>query len=238
MQELLEVANTRTEILQILQTHPGSTIGELGSQLGISPMGVRQHVAVLERDGLVYSSKRRGGTGRPANMYYLTDQGAELFPRAYGAFAEQLLAAVERLGGTEGIEHVLAEREDILYEQYTSQIGSGPTLHLWQSIAQVQENKGYHPELRVEGGEVVFRQYNCIVAHLATKYPQLCAHERQLFSRLVGAKVTSQGCAAAGEGPCEFRCQLANLGFNHSLPTSNSLPGRDAVASEALSSGE
>ena len=48
-----EMSETRMRILQLLKMRARMTVNQLTEALPISAMGVRQHLAVLEEEGLV-----------------------------------------------------------------------------------------------------------------------------------------------------------------------------------------
>src|SRR3712207_5444340 len=83
----------------------GRTVEELARALGLTNNGVRAHLAVLERDGIVRQrgSVRRGsGGGKPAYVYELTLEAEDLFPKAYEPALGRLLDVLaERLGPEE-----------------------------------------------------------------------------------------------------------------------------------------
>ena len=101
-----EQGQTRQEILALLRRHGQMTAGELSDRLGIGAVGVRQHMALLERDGLVHTAAVRRGVGRPSHLYALTSQAESLFPqpatRLVDASAPSLTVTVRQFYKTEG----------------------------------------------------------------------------------------------------------------------------------------
>jgi len=75
--------STRRQILEYLQRHGRGTVKELGQLLGLTSTGIRQHLTVLERDGLVDVREERGHVGRPTLVYSLTEKADALFPKTY-----------------------------------------------------------------------------------------------------------------------------------------------------------
>ncbi len=70
----------RRSLLQsLLDTREGMSVDALAARLGITHNAVRQHLAALERDGLVSPGETRPTGGRPHQRYVLTDTGRELF---------------------------------------------------------------------------------------------------------------------------------------------------------------
>src|ERR671914_2397833 len=86
--------STRGQIVTLLR-RSGRTVEELAHSQGLTANGVRAHLAVLERDGIVRQrgSVRRGGSGggKPAYIYELTPQAEDLFPKAYELVLRRLL---------------------------------------------------------------------------------------------------------------------------------------------------
>src|SRR5215218_9584316 len=83
----------------------GRTVEELARALALTHNGVRAHLAILERDGIVRQrgSVRRGsGGGKPAYIYELTEEAEELFAKAYAPALGRLLDVLsEQLGSEE-----------------------------------------------------------------------------------------------------------------------------------------
>src|SRR5919199_1925417 len=93
-----------------LLRHSGRTVEELARALGLTDNGVRAHLAVLERDGIVRQrgSVRRGsGGGKPAYVYELTQEAEDLFPKAYEPVLRRLLGVLAERLGSGGLETVL-----------------------------------------------------------------------------------------------------------------------------------
>src|SRR5918995_761865 len=98
------LGETRAKLLQLLRRPPGTITG-LSSTLGLTDNAVRTHIAALGRDGMVEQvGTQRDTGGKPARVYALTEEGEELFPKAY---AVVLGALVEEIARTDGWEHAV-----------------------------------------------------------------------------------------------------------------------------------
>lgn len=86
------------------------TAAELSEALGIGAVGVRQHLALLERDGLVHASGVRRAVGRPSHLYALTEAAEALFPKAYDHLLIDALEFVRAQGGEHAIAHLFEAR--------------------------------------------------------------------------------------------------------------------------------
>src|SRR6185295_10460090 len=100
--------STRGQIVTILRGAP-CTVEDLAEKLSLTDNAVRAHLSTLERDGLVRQSGLRRGSRKPHFTYVLTDEADRLFPKAYDALLNQLIAVLKtRLSPTE-IESALRE---------------------------------------------------------------------------------------------------------------------------------
>ncbi|MDI3298410.1 MAG: transcriptional regulator [Bacillota bacterium] len=196
--------STRGEILALLQQHPGATVAELSGELGITAMAVRQHLAILERDGLVRVGRRRGSAGRPAHVYFLTEAGQETFGQAYDAFAMEFLRAAERVGGRQLVDRLFAERAREMGEFLARRLGEEKGERRLRKLIEAEREGGYRGELRQGQGRFDFLQYNCPIAKVAARYPEACAHDHALYERLLAVRLERTGCAALGDGPCVY----------------------------------
>ena len=97
--ERKEQGATRQQILQLLRRHGQMTALELSQELNIGAVGVRQHLALLERDGLVEVSGVRRSVGRPSHLYTLTSEAERHFPKQYEQFALEVLDYIALQGG-------------------------------------------------------------------------------------------------------------------------------------------
>ena len=94
--------STRGQIVTMLRRSK-STVEDLARALDLSDNGVRAHLAILERDGIVLQRgslrRTRSGGGKPAYVYELTQEGEDLFAKAYEPTLGRLLDVLcERLG--------------------------------------------------------------------------------------------------------------------------------------------
>src|SRR3972149_490754 len=101
MMVALQMQSTRQQILEYIQRQGRATVKELGPLLGLPSTGIRQHLTVLERDGLVDAHEERGRVGRPTLVYSLTEKADALFPKTYDALASVLLQEIRSSEGNE-----------------------------------------------------------------------------------------------------------------------------------------
>jgi hydroxyethylthiazole kinase-like uncharacterized protein yjeF len=72
--------STRIEVLELLRRRGSASADEIAGELGITANAVRQHLANLEREGLVASEPHRQKRGRPAFRFSLTARADAIRP--------------------------------------------------------------------------------------------------------------------------------------------------------------
>jgi predicted ArsR family transcriptional regulator len=97
---------TRSRLLALLREGEW-TVDDLATRLGLTDNAVRFHLATLEGAGTVRKEGilRKGGAGKPADLYTLTPDAAESFSRAY---APVLAACVSELRETMSTSQLVA----------------------------------------------------------------------------------------------------------------------------------
>ena len=113
---------TRQQMLDYLRRHSRATVKELNAHVGLTSTGVRQHLTVLEREGLVESEEERGRVGRPALVYRLTDTGDALYPKAYDQLANILLEEVREVAGGKTLQTLLRRVATRFAEPYRERL--------------------------------------------------------------------------------------------------------------------
>ena len=85
--------SSRGRVLALLQ-RGGLTADDIASALRITTNAVREHLAGLERDGLVQRTGQRPGTTRPSQIFGLTPEVELLLSQAYVPFLAELVRVV------------------------------------------------------------------------------------------------------------------------------------------------
>jgi predicted ArsR family transcriptional regulator len=110
--------STRGQIVSLLR-RSARTVEELAGALGLTNNAIRNHLATLERDGIVrQEGLRRGpGAGKPATVYELDPDAESLFSNAY---APVLGAVIDVL-----INDLPAEQTDTVMRRVGHQLAAG-----------------------------------------------------------------------------------------------------------------
>lgn len=196
------------ELLKLLlENKAGLTVEELSQALAITRNAVRQHLAGLERDGLVVQAGTRPTGGRPELLYLLGDRGRELFPRRYSWFCQLLIESIRRETGSQGLARRLETLGAGVAGQLAAQAPPGGTAAVRiRQLAASMADLGYGAQVAEDTGAVpAIEANNCVFHHLAADYPEVCQFDLALMGAFVGAEVEHQECMVRGGRVCRFR---------------------------------
>jgi predicted ArsR family transcriptional regulator len=209
------VPSTRERILLLLRRHGRLSAPRLAELLNINSVGVRRHLGLLERDGLVESTVGKPSRGRPAAIYRLTDAGLERFPRHYDEVAREALAFLKDHDAA-ALSQFLAWRNERLAASYAGRVDGATLAERTDALAEVLSEQGFMAEVESAPGGLRLCQHNCTVEHLAAELPDLCTSEAELFERLLGTRVEREATVVDGAVRCVTRI---NLGRTIPSPT-------------------
>ena len=183
---------TRRGIAKLLKTEGPIDTAQLAQRLGLTAMAVRQHLYVLQREGLVTSEERPVPIGRPAKFWRLTREADRLFPEAYAELSVALIDSVKDAFGDEGLERVLTSRCARQRADYGKRIRPQDSLERkLNELAKVRSEEGYMAEIREEDdGGFLLVENHCPICAAANACQGFCSTELDLFRSVLGPGVT------------------------------------------------
>lgn len=198
--------STRGQIVTILRGSP-CTVEGLATRLELTDNAVRAHLSTLERDGIVRQSGIRRGARKPHYTYALTEEADGLFPKAYDALLNQLIAVLKvRLNP--------AEIEDVLREVGRSVAANTPNGHdgslqgRVQKALKVLEAIGGSAEIEQHDDKIVIRGNGCPLAAAVGVHPEVCRLAETLVGEIVKVPVVEK-CDRESRPQCRFEIQAA-----------------------------
>ncbi len=198
----------RGRIVTLLR-RSGRTVEELARELDLTDNGVRSHLAILERDGIVRQrgSVRRSGGGKPAYVYELTPEAEDLFPKAYESVLEELLSVLaERLGPEESEALLRAVGRRMAEGQAVPT--DGVRTRLEAAVAMLNELGGL-AELEERDGVLVIRGYSCPLTAVTPDHPEVCRLAETLLTELVGVPI-DEHCDRGTKPRCCFKVSTSD----------------------------
>ena len=183
---------TRRAITKLLKTEGPIDSAQLAERLGLTAMAVRQHLYVLQREGLVAAETRPVPIGRPAKFWRLTREADHLFPEAYAELSVALIDSVKDAFGDEGLERVLTSRCARQRMDYSKRIPKQASLERkLQELAKVRTEEGYMAEVRSEvDGSFLLVENHCPICAAANACQGFCSTELDLFRSVLGPGVS------------------------------------------------
>lgn len=196
---------TRQDILDYLRRHGRAPVKQLGSVLGLTSTGVRQHLNILERDGLIRAEEERGRVGRPALVYSLTEKAHNLYPKNYALLANLLIEEVRDSQSGSGLLPLLERVSVRMAETHLPRAESLPWRDRAEFAAQVLRDQGFEAECEVDGDDVVVRQYTCPFPAVAQRNSAVCAMDVHFIAKLTGCDARLTTSLLRSDDCCTYR---------------------------------
>jgi predicted ArsR family transcriptional regulator len=201
----LQMQSTRQRILEYLQRHGRGTVKELGELLGLTSTGIRQHLTVLERDGLVDAREERGRVGRPTLVYSLTDKADSLFPKTYDTLANVLIEEIRATEGNEKLQQLLQSVARRLAQPFTERVEGRPLSDRVDEAARIIEEQGCMVDCSEKDGVYFIDEYACPFPKTAAQDRAVCALHVEFVSILTDGDVKLTRSLMRGERACTYR---------------------------------
>ncbi|MCW8196280.1 transcriptional regulator [Proteobacteria bacterium 005FR1] len=188
-----QLADSQEEILLQLKQKGPQSARALAEILAITPMGIRQHLAILAEKGLVSEgAEHKQGRGRPVRPWQLTEKGHSRFPDAHSQVSVELIAAVRDTFGEDGLDRLIARRTDQTLANYRQALAQHETLPTkLRKLAEIRSREGYMAEVeRVDKGEWLLLENHCPICAAAKACQGFCRSELQSFQELLREQAT------------------------------------------------
>ena len=183
---------TSEKILSLLKIEGALTAKILASELGLTTMGVRQHLQALEDDGDIRFEDKKAVRGRPTRYWSLTTQSNSHFSDRHEELTVQLIDSVKVIFGDEGLEQLIAHREQASFLLYSDRLASKPDLlGKLEALAELRSEEGYMATVVVDDKAVYWLMENhCPICAAASKCLNFCRSELNLFQTLLAPYAT------------------------------------------------
>lgn len=184
----METSRSQAEILQRLKTRGPQSVKILAQQLGITTMGVRQHLSGLEELGLVMQTQEaRQNRGRPVHYWALSGKGHSQFPDGHQKLSIDLLDVIDVTLGSEQLASLVDLSCQSLEASYSAVLSATePDLgSQLTALAELRTADGFMAEIRLLPDGWLFIENHCPHYSAAKRCPQYCDSELSLFTQLL-----------------------------------------------------
>ncbi|MGS0680988.1 helix-turn-helix transcriptional regulator [Shewanella sp. 125m-7] len=177
---------TSDKILQMLKTQGQLTAKVIATELGLTTMGVRQHLQALEENRDVVFEDRKATRGRPTRYWALTPKSNSHFSDRHEELTVQLIDSVKTIFGDQGLEQLIAHREQMSLALYQTTLAASSDLESkLQALAKLRTDEGYMATLEHSDGCYWLLENHCPICAAASACLNFCRSELQLFQTLL-----------------------------------------------------
>jgi predicted ArsR family transcriptional regulator len=200
---------SQQEVLnQLLENRSGVTVDELIASVGLSRTAINQHLMTLEGAGYVRKGTPRKSGGRPQQVYLLTEEGANLFPKQYSWFSKLLIQTLREQLGEEKVSQYMYDLGVRLSANLIPRlVGKNRSERITELVKIMNETGFVAKMIAPEGSDKLARVEckNCVYHDLSKDYPEVCRFDIGFLSGLTGAEIEHQSCMQRGGNACRFR---------------------------------
>ena len=199
---------TRGQIVTLLRRGT-RTVEELAQALGLTDNAIRNHLAALERDGLVRAEgvRRTPGAGKPATLYELHPDAAPLLSRAYPPVLGAVIGVL--------VDELPAERTTEMLRETGRRLGrraggraSGDLDARVRAAASALEALGGDVDVLAAAKSYQIKGSGCPLSSVTCQRPEACEAVAGLVAEIAGA-TTKVRCEHGPKPRCCFEISSA-----------------------------
>lgn len=204
------LSKSQDKILHRLKTRGPQSVKILSNQLGMTTMGVRQHLADMAKHELVCQTEEEKQTrGRPVHLWKLTAIGHRQFPDTHSQVTLELIDVLRSNFGEDGLRQVIDQRGEQVRDHYQAELSkTGESLSdKIGRLSELRSEEGYMSEVRLLPDGWLLIENHCPICAAADSCQQFCVSEldtfRDLFKEL--ATVDRNDHLLAGARRCAYK---------------------------------
>jgi predicted ArsR family transcriptional regulator len=188
-------------ILFYLKAQGSATLAEVAAALAMTKQGALRHLTSLQEAGLVRSSSRKAGRGRPAHVYELAAAADDRFPQRHRELARELVEFLPQ----DQLKTFFKRRARAMATEYGGRVQGLSLEGRVREVARLATEHGHMAEVVPAGeGAYAIKQHNCPIADVAALTGHPCQAEQELYRRLLHADVKRDGWIPDGEPSCTY----------------------------------
>lgn len=195
---------TRRSILEILKTKGEATVEELAEVLGLTPMTVRHHLALLQKEGLISSRSIRRAVGRPHHSFFLSEKGQDFFPKRYDRLANRLLTQVEEMAGQHQVLQILEGYGRRMLEGYAWRLEDKELEDKVVEVCTILEEEGFPSIWENSPQGYLIHTVHCGIEEVAQRHPEACLWDLTFISQALGVPVQRLCRIVEGKPRCTY----------------------------------
>lgn len=194
--------SNREKILETLGVTRQATIQKLADQLDINPITVRHHLLRMQEEGLVTSTEKRNGVGRPHLVFQLTNQGRQRVSTNYHQLVKNLLESVQTLFGRQASSELLIAVGQEMAKSYDLKIDQENLPVTMNTFCDMMANEGFQIEWEHKDNLVIIRNTSCPYYNFENSNRDLCKLDQSFFSTLLGKELQLEQFTVETDSNC------------------------------------
>ena len=204
--------SSQSKILHLLKTQGEMVASRLAEQLDMTSMGARQHLEVLESEGLVGHKFVSEGKGRPKKKWFLTDKAQSKFPDAHANLLVNLLGHMQTQLGDAAYDNLIKVREAEMLNSYQAELDLfEPLEDKLNKLAELRSAEGYMAQVLLEDDQFLFVENHCPICAAAKKCQQFCRSELSIFRTVLGCDIERTEYILEGARRCAYQIKAKRL---------------------------
>ncbi|RKF14502.1 transcriptional regulator [Alginatibacterium sediminis] len=203
---------TSDKILLQLKRGGPSTAVQLSKILGISSMGVRQHLQSLEEAGDLFWKDHKAERGRPTRYWYLAQTSQRHFENRHEELSVVMIDSVRQVFGEAGLDKLISHREQATLASYSERMTQCEGLEQkLNALALVRSEEGYMASVEQIDGDWYLLENHCPICAAAKACQNFCRSELELFQTLLGNDyiVRREEHIVSGSRRCSYKISNA-----------------------------
>jgi len=202
-------SDSSSRLLYTLKSRGPLATGALARTLAITVVGIRQHLAKMQAEGLVAFADQAGEIGRPKRFWRLTAKGHSRFPDTHGDLTVNLIGGIRSLFGEAALDRLIEARQAAAVATYRRALEPCAGLEdRVRTLARLRTEEGYMAEFEAEpDGSFLLIENHCPICAAAKTCQGFCRSELELFRAAFGAatSVTRQEHLLSDGRRCVYR---------------------------------
>jgi len=185
-------SDNSSRLLYTLKSRGPLATSTLARVLGITVVGIRQHLAKLHAEGLVAFDDRTGAIGRPKRFWRLTANGHGRFPDTHADLTVNLIGGIRSVFGEAGLDRLIAARQRSTVATYRRALEPCAGLEdRVRTVARLRTEEGYMAEFEAApDGSFLLIENHCPICAAAKTCQGFCRSQLELFRAPFGAETS------------------------------------------------
>lgn len=225
VRKFIEHDSSADRLIETIARDGPMTVRDLVKVLGVTTTAVRQQVDRLTSDGWLMRSRRTGRTGRPADVFAVSEKGNRLFAGLLDDFTGALVAEVAaEIEPTRSRALFQAAGKRITHELRDT-VGEGSTSERLRRLTEFLSQRGVLADTEQTRQGTCMTLHRCPYGQLADGHDEICHMEQEIFGEVIGELPALEQERHDGHRHCAFTFARTRASAAGQTPAKNRRKG-------------